>query len=54
MSKYDKINLWGLHAGRAGNSDTIFMHYDRFDSIYKSIIPLKRVYVPEVMETGPV
>ncbi|MCG3171652.1 MAG: hypothetical protein CALGDGBN_03293 [Pseudomonadales bacterium] len=33
--------------------DLIFRHYDRFDSLYKSIIPLKRVYVPEVMESSP-
>jgi predicted Mrr-cat superfamily restriction endonuclease len=27
--------------------DLIFAHYEQFDSRYKSILPLKRVYVPE-------
>lgn len=27
--------------------DLIFQHYERFDSRYKGILPLKRVYVPE-------
>jgi restriction system protein len=30
--------------------DLIFQHYERFDSRYKGILPLKRVYVPESME----
>ena len=30
--------------------DLIFRHYDRFDSGYKSVIPLKRVYVPDVTD----
>jgi restriction system protein len=29
--------------------DFIFQHYERFDSRYKSLLPLKRVYVPEVI-----
>jgi restriction system protein len=29
----------------------IFQHYDHFDSGYKAILPLRRVYVPEVIET---
>ena len=28
----------------------IFQHYDQFDSRYKGLLPLRRVYVPEVME----
>ncbi len=34
----------------AGNElvDLIFTHYERFDSLYKGLLPLKRVYVPEV------
>jgi restriction system protein len=28
--------------------DLIFAHYEQFDSRYKSILPLKQVYVPEV------
>jgi restriction system protein len=28
----------------------IFQHYDEFDSRYKSLLPLRRVYVPEVIE----
>jgi len=27
--------------------DLIFTHYEQFDSKYKSILPLKRIYVPE-------
>jgi restriction system protein len=29
----------------------IFQHYDQFDSRYKGLLPLRRVYVPEVIET---
>jgi restriction system protein len=29
----------------------IFDHYDRFDSRYKGLLPLRRVYVPESIET---
>jgi restriction system protein len=29
----------------------IFQHYDEFDSRYKGLLPLRRVYVPEVIET---
>lgn len=28
----------------------IFQHYEQFDSKYKGLLPLKRVYVPEVIE----
>lgn len=28
----------------------IFQHYDQFDSRYKGLLPLRRVYVPEVIE----
>ena len=27
--------------------DLVFAHYDQFDSRYKGLLPLKRVYVPE-------
>jgi hypothetical protein len=30
--------------------DLIFHHYDQFDPRYKGVLPLKRVYVPEVIE----
>jgi restriction system protein len=30
--------------------DLIFQHYERFDSRYKGILPLKRVYVPESVD----
>ncbi len=30
--------------------DMIFQHYERFDSRYKGILPLKRVYVPEALD----
>lgn len=30
----------------------IFQHYDRFDSRYKGLLPLRRVYVPEAIESG--
>ncbi len=29
----------------------IYQHYDQFDSRYKGLIPLRRVYVPEVIES---
>lgn len=29
----------------------IFYHYDQFDSRYKALLPLRRVYVPEVIES---
>lgn len=28
----------------------VFQHYDKFDSRYKGLLPLRRVYVPEVLE----
>ncbi len=28
----------------------IFQHYEQFDSRYKGLLPLRRVYVPEVLE----
>jgi restriction system protein len=30
----------------------IFQHYDQFDSRYKGLLPLRRVYVPEVIDSG--
>jgi restriction system protein len=30
--------------------DLVLQHYDLFDSRYKGLLPLKRVYVPEVLE----
>jgi restriction system protein len=32
--------------------DLIFKHYERFDSRYKSLLPLRRIYVPELLEDG--
>ncbi len=32
--------------------DLILRHYEQFDSRYKGLIPLKRVYVPEAIEEG--
>ena len=29
----------------------IFEHYDQFDSRYKGLLPLRRVYVPEAIDT---
>ncbi len=29
--------------------DLVFQHYERFDSRYKGILPLRRVYVPELV-----
>jgi restriction system protein len=29
----------------------IFQHYDQLDSRYKGLIPLKRIYVPEILES---
>ena len=37
-------------AGPVGLAELIFHHYDQFDARYKSVLPLKRVYVPEVIE----
>lgn len=31
--------------------ELIFQHYDQFDSRYKGLLPLRRVYVPEMLET---
>ena len=28
----------------------VFFHYDAFDSRYKGLIPLRKVFVPEAME----
>lgn len=33
-----------------GLVDLILQHYDQFDSRYKGLLPLKRVYIPEVFE----
>lgn len=30
----------------------VFQHYDKFDSRYKGLLPLRRVYVPEIIESG--
>lgn len=30
--------------------DLIFQHYEKFDSRYKSVLPLRRIYVPELIE----
>jgi len=30
----------------------IFQHYEHFDSRHKGLLPLRRVYVPEAIETG--
>jgi restriction system protein len=29
----------------------VFEHYDQFDSRYKGLLPLRRVYVPEAIDT---
>jgi restriction system protein len=31
--------------------DLILEHYDNFDPTYESILPLRRVYVPQLSET---
>jgi restriction system protein len=33
--------------------DLILEHYDQFDSRYKGLLPLRRVYVPESLEDAP-
>jgi restriction system protein len=30
----------------------IYQHYEQFDSRYKGLLPLKRVYVPQPIEEG--
>jgi restriction system protein len=30
----------------------IFQHYEQFDSRYKAMLPLRRVYVPESIDEG--
>ena len=30
--------------------DLIFQNYERFDSRYKGLLPLRRVYVPQPIE----
>jgi len=32
--------------------DLIFQYYERFDSRYKSVLPMKRIYVPEVIDAS--
>ncbi len=32
--------------------ELVLQHYEQFDSRYKRLLPLKRVYVPEVLERG--
>jgi restriction system protein len=32
--------------------DLVLIHYDQFDSRYKGLLPLKRVYVPAPLEEG--
>lgn len=34
--------------------DLILQHYEQFDSRYKGLLPLKRVYIPEALEEGDV
>ena len=36
--------LWGIHAGKLGEAHTLLL---TFDSRYKGILPLKRIFVPE-------
>jgi restriction system protein len=31
--------------------DLVLQHYEQFDSRYKGLLPLKRVYVPEILES---
>jgi hypothetical protein len=30
--------------------DLVFEHYEKFDAKYKSVLPLKMVYVPQTVE----
>lgn len=32
--------------------ELVLQHYEQFDSRYKGLLPLKRVYVPEAIEQG--
>ncbi len=32
--------------------DLVFLHYDSFNALYKGMIPLKRVYIPDAIEEG--
>ena len=32
--------------------ELVLQHYEQFDSRYKGLLPLKRVYVPEILERG--
>ncbi len=32
--------------------DLVFQHYDKFDSRYKGLLPLRRVFVPEVIDVS--
>lgn len=53
MAKTNSI-VWGIHAGRTGDDDElvtlILAHYEQFDSRYKALLPMKRVYVPEPLD----
>jgi restriction system protein len=33
--------------------DLIFEHYENFDSRFRALLPLKRVFVPDVAATEP-
>lgn len=46
MASKTEKTLWGIHGGKTGDADNCFR------AIYKELLPLKRVYVPEPLE-GP-
>ncbi len=54
--------LWGIHAGKTGDADQLFLkdnvvaHEDELGfkpplvKVHKALLPLKRVYVPELLD----
>jgi restriction system protein len=48
MAQAERI-VWGMIDGDQ-LVDLVLQHYDSFDSRYKGLLPLKRVYVPESLE----
>lgn len=45
MASKTEKTLWGIHGGKTGDADNLFL------ARCKGLLPLKRVYVPEPLET---
>ena len=47
---FGKSNLRLIDGGAL--VDLVLHHYEKFDSRYKGLLPLRRVYVPEIIQEG--